>query len=164
MARWSRRRWAAKPQVPIRRTAEKKGMKRHVLVDGRGIPLSLVVSGANLNDHKAIDAVLAAVRIEGTAGDKRRQHLCADKGYDQASTRQSVRDRGYTPHIRSRGEEKKVMAKRPGFKARRWVVEACHSWLNRFRKLLVRFEKTEQSALGLLELACALICWRRSDR
>jgi transposase len=138
-------------------------MKRHVLVDGRGIPLSLVVSGANRNDHKAIDAVLTAVRIERAADEKLRPHLCADKGYDQVSTRQTVRARGYAPHIRSRGEEKRAIAERPRFKARRWVVEACHSWLNRFRKLLVRFEKTEESALGLLELACALICWRRSD-
>lgn len=45
----------------------------------------------------------------------------------------------YTPHIRPRGEEK--IAIQHGFKARRWIVEVVHSWFNRFRKLLVRYEK-----------------------
>jgi putative transposase len=134
-------------------------MKRHLLVDGRGVPLSLVVSGANLNDHKAVGAVLDAVRIASDSSSA--ENLCADKGYDQLSTRVLIASRGYRAHIRSRGEEKKILKKRPGVRARRWVVEACHSWLNRFRKLLVRFEKTENSALGLLEIACAIICWRR---
>ena len=47
----------------------------------------------------------------------------------------------YEPHIRSRGEEK--IAIQHGFKARRWIVEVVHSWFNRFRKLLVRYEKKQ---------------------
>jgi transposase len=61
---------------------------------------------------------------------------------------------GYKAHIRSRGEEEE---KEPRFKARRWVVEVCHSWLNRFRKLLVRYEKKARSYRGLVEFACAVI-------
>jgi transposase len=138
-------------------------MKRHLLVDARGVPLSLVVTGANRHDSKGTAPVLDAIRIEGPKpgfGD-RTQNLCADKAYNGAAARQAVLSRGYRAHIRSRGEEARQLVRRPGRRARRWVVEVCHSWLNRFRKLLVRFEKTEAGALGLLELACAIIAWRQ---
>ena len=70
--------------------------------------------------------------------------------------------RGYTPHIRARGEEQQAPRVLPGDRPRRWVVEGTHSWLNRFRKLLVRFEKRLAPHLGLLQLACATIVLRRA--
>jgi putative transposase len=60
-----------------------------------------------------------------------------------------------------RGEEIEAKKTIPGYRARRWVVEVCHSWFNRFRKLLVRYEKTHSSHLALLHLAAAIICWRK---
>jgi transposase len=131
-------------------------------VDARGVPLSLVVSGANLHDCKGLEPVLDSVRIEDVRAPKCRRgdNLCADRGYDYPFARKLVTAKGYRPHIRSRQEEKKRRIQKRG-RPRRWVVEACHSWLNRFRKVLVRFEKTLAGALGLLELACAIICWRR---
>ena len=68
---------------------------------------------------------------------------------------------GYTAHIRSRSQEAGLKATVPGFRARRWVVERTHSWLNRYRTLLVSFEKNEASYLALMQLAAALICWRQ---
>ena len=89
-----------------------------------------------------------------------RRHLCADKAYDSGAARETMKEYGYVPHVRSRGEE--VAAKRHrGAKARRWVVECAHSWFNRFRKILVRYEKTLSSYLALLHLAAAIICWRK---
>ena len=132
------------------------------MVDGRGVPLSLVVTGANRHDVTQIEAVLDGIvvpRPEVTADAP--QHLCADKGYDSVPARTAVGVRGYIPHIKGRGEEKKELQANPGAKARRWVVEACHSWMNRFRKILVRYEKTDRSYLALLHLACAIIAWRR---
>lgn len=82
-----------------------------------------------------------------------------DAGY--AGHEADVESRGYVAHIRPRGEEKKELETNPTFKARRWVVEVAHSWLNRFRKLLVRFEKKSQNYLGLVQFACALIVWRK---
>jgi transposase len=79
----------------------------------------------------------------------------SDKG---APARQAVKKRHYRPHIKQRREEVEAKRKRPGYKARRWVVERTHSWLNRFRKLLVSFEKTEESNVALLALAAAMIC------
>ncbi len=69
---------------------------------------------------------------------------------------------GYTPHIRSRGEEIKHKAHTPGWRARRWVVEACHSWLNRNRALLIRWSKKDENHLALLQLASGLIAFKKA--
>ena len=67
---------------------------------------------------------------------------------------------GFAAHIRARGEEKKALRHDPDFRARRWVVERTHSWLNRFRGLLVRWSKKPQNHRALLQLACGVIAWR----
>ena len=128
-----------------------------MLVDERGVPLSIVASGANVHDVKLLAATLDAVVLQRPAG---KQHLCGDAGYTGKPAHQAIVARHYQPHIRDRGEEK--TARKKGYRARRWVVERTHSWLNRFRKLLVSFEKTEASYLGLLFLACALTAWRQT--
>jgi transposase len=89
-----------------------------------------------------------------------RPHLCADKGYTGAPAARALRARGYVPHIPARGQSAPRRHHAHG-RPRRWVVERTHSWLNRYRKILVRFEKTETSYEGLLELACALTTYRR---
>jgi putative transposase len=88
------------------------------------------------------------------------QGLCLDAGYDYTEVEEIAYEMGYTTHIRSRGEEKK--AKEAGQKARRWVVERTHSWLNRYRRLLVRWEKQGRNYLALLHFACALITWNQA--
>lgn len=90
------------------------------------------------------------------------QHLCADAGYRGNPCLEAVVGRNYEPHIKQRREEAEEKRTIPGAKARRWVVERTHSWFNRWRKLLVSFEKTEASYVGLLSLAAALICWRQT--
>jgi transposase len=72
-----------------------------------------------------------------------------------------MRNRNYIPHVRQRGEEVKAKKRNPRYRPRRCVVERTHSWLNRFRKLLVRFDKRAESYEALLELACALIAFRQ---
>lgn len=89
-------------------------------------------------------------------------NLCADAGYKGAPAWNAVSQRKYQPHIKQRREEAHLKRTEPGYKARRWVVERTHSWINRFRKLLVSFEKTEASYVALLSLAAAMICWRRT--
>ena len=128
-------------------------------MDGAGVPLSLVVSGANRHDVKLLEATLdGIVIVRPKATRRRRQNLCADKAYVGQPAAHAMRQRGYTPHVRQRGEE--ARACRRGQRARRWVVERTHSWFNRFRKLLVRYEKTTANFLALLQCAAALICWR----
>jgi putative transposase len=70
--------------------------------------------------------------------------------------------RGLTPHIRTRGEEIRLKLRTPGWRARRWVVEACHSWLNRNRALLIRWSKKDENHLALLQLACGLIAFKKA--
>jgi hypothetical protein len=69
---------------------------------------------------------------------------------------------GYTPHIRARGEEIKLKANTPGWRARRWVVEATHSWLNRNRAILIRWSKKDHNHLALLQLASGLIAFKKA--
>jgi putative transposase len=129
----------------------KKGRKRSSLVDGRGVPRSLVVSGANVHDVKLLAAALdRVVSARPAPSSKMPQRLCAEAGYKGAPARQEAERRNYQPHIRQRREKSEVKRAEPGYKARRWVVERTHSWLNRYRKLLVSFEKTEEGYVALV--------------
>jgi putative transposase len=142
----------------------KQGPKRSVLTEGPGIPLAMVVAGANRHDMKLLAATLDAVviaRPEPTAAAP--QPVCLDKGYDDDACRQEAEGQGYIPHIRSRGEERQAKREIPDYRPRRWVVEVRHSWLNRFRKLLVRFEKKLKTHLALLPFAYAYIVLKRAE-
>jgi transposase len=134
-----------------------------MLVDGAGVPLALVVTGANRHDVSQLEAVLDSIVIERPDIFERPQHLCLDKGFTGEPALETVVLRGFIPHIKSRGEEKTEQKQNPEYKARRWVVEVTHSWINRFRKLLVRFEKLTTSYLGLLMFACAFIAFRKAN-
>jgi putative transposase len=89
--------------------------------------------------------------------------LCLDRGYDYDEVRELADEFGFTAHIRGRGEEAQAIKRDAGFRARRWVVERTHSWLNRFRRILVRWEKRADTYLAMLHLACGLISWRAAD-
>ena len=143
----------------------KRGAKRSLLVDGAGIPLGLAIDGANRPDFQLVEGTLLSIPIprpEPTPAQP--QHLCLDKGYDVDEVYGLLFEFGYTPHIRARGEDARAVQREAGKRARRWVVERTHSWLNRFRRLLVRWEKTWQSYLGFLHLACAIITFRATQR
>jgi len=131
-------------------------------VDGRGVPLSLVVTGANEHDVTQLDGVLAAIMVERDRPSVRRsQHLCADAGYRGRRALQIIESHGYIPHVVDRRKEADIKRHDPRKKARRWVVEVCHSWFNRFRKLLVRYEKLERSFVALNHIAAAIIAFRK---
>lgn len=131
------------------------------MTEASGLPLSVVIEGANRHDMK-----LARVTLEGLViprpepTPERPQHLCLDKGYDYDEIRELAKEFQYTAHIRARGEEAQAIKREAGFKARRWVVERTHSWLNRFRRILIRWEKRADTYLALLHLACGIITWR----
>ena len=138
-------------------------MKRSLLTDGGGIPIGLAVDGANRNDFKLVNETLASMPVERPVADQNApQGLCLDKGYDYDEVRDLAKEFGYTAHIRSRGEEAQALKRNARFRARRWVVERTHSWLNRFRRILIRWEKKAENYLGLLHLACAIITCRRA--
>ena len=131
-------------------------------MDGRGVPLSLVVTGANVHDCRALGDVLGAIVVNRKSPPQRRnKHLCADAGYRGAAHLRTIEDHGYIPHVVDRRKEADDKRRDPEKKARRWVVEVCHSWFNRFRKLLVRYEKLQRSFVALNHLAAAIIAFRK---
>ena len=142
----------------------KNGSKRSLLVDERGAPLSIVPGGASTHEVKLLAATLDGIVVARPSGSPPPQNLCLDTGYVDGPAKREIEERGYIPHVRPRGEEIAEMDKNPDFKARRWVVEVCHSWFNRFRKLLVRYEKMDRSYLGLLMLAASVIVLRKINR
>jgi len=85
----------------------KKGTKRSLLTEGKGIPLSVAVDGANRHDKKLVKGTLDAIIVERPSPDDVEQNMCMDKGYDFPDIKELVEEYGYTAHIRSRGEEKK---------------------------------------------------------
>jgi putative transposase len=140
----------------------KRGVKRSLLTDGAGIPLAIVVDGANRHDMKLLCTTLDGIviaRPEPT--ESQPQHLCLDAGYDYPVIRQRVEAYRYIPHIRSRGAEKQEKVVTSGYRARRWVVERTHSWINRSRRLLVRWEKKTENYLAFLHLACAQLIFAK---
>lgn len=86
-----------------------------------------------------------------------RQHLCLDAGDVGDEVAALAEEFQYTLHVRPRGEEAKALRDQTGFRARRWVVERTHRWLNRFRRILVRWEKRSENDLAMLHLSFALI-------
>jgi len=156
MRRSTKPRWVGEKTGPNPTDRAKSGTKRHVLTDGGGVPLATVITAANVPDMRAMSELLDARVLRAPAGTP--QHVCLDKGYDYAVTERAIRRRRYVPHIRHRGEERRRC--RRGERARRWVVERTHSWFNRFRKLLIRWEKKPQNDLALVQFAAMLIVWR----
>lgn len=125
------------------------------------MPIGLALDGANRHDMKLLRPTVESIvvaRPEPT--DAHPQGMCLDKGYDYDEVREILREFGFTAHIRSRGEEAKEIKREAGQKARRWVVERSHSWMNRFRRILVRWDKKPEHYIAFLHFACALIAFR----
>ena len=138
----------------------KSGTKRSLLTDGNGIPLGLAVDGANRHDMKMAGRTIESVVDRPEPTSENAQNMCLDKGYDNPDIRQLLQDHGYTAHIKARGKEIQEKQEIPGYRARRWVVERTHSWMNRFRRLLIRWEKKVENYIAMLHFACAWITFR----
>ncbi len=127
------------------------------------MPIGLAVDGANRHDMRMVEATVDSIPVKRPKPTKKNpQGLCLDKGYDYDDVRELAKEFGYTLHLRTRGEEAQDLKRKIGFKARRWVVERTHSWMNRFRRILIRWEKKAANYLALLHLACGLITYRCS--
>jgi len=139
----------------------KSGSKRHLLTDGQGIPLAVVLSGANRHDMKKLADLLDAKVIESPPPQSIEQHLCLDRGYDYQACRQAAEARGYIPHIPDKDAPLPAPTDPNRHPPRRWVVEVAHSWFNRFRGVLIRWAKLSHSYLGFVQIAACLIVGRK---
>jgi putative transposase len=139
----------------------KRGTKRRLLTDGGGVPLGVAGAGANRHDFKRARATWESGPIPRPAPpEEAAQGLCLDAGYDYPEIGALAVEFGYTAPIRPRGHEAQAIKREAGYTARRWVVERTHSWLNRFRRILIRWEKKPENYLAMLHLACALVTYR----
>lgn len=136
-----------------------------MIVDAQGGPLGIVIEGANVNDHKLLEKTVEAIVVDRPKPTKKDpQHLCLDKGYDNAQSEKVVSEHKYTPHIERIRELKKPCPRTLGNKPRRWVVERTFGWLSKCRAILVRYDKHDFNYLGLLQFACGLLWYRRKCR
>jgi len=127
------------------------------------VPIGLVAAEANRVDFKLARATIESIpvrRPKPTRGQP--QGLCLDKGYDYDEVRDLAAEFGYTAHMRARGEEALMIKRSLRFKARRWVVERTHSWMNRFRRVLILWEKKPENYLGMLHLTLGCITYHAS--
>jgi putative transposase len=144
----------------------KQGAKLHLLVDQRGMPLAVHITGAN--DHDKWSAAELVVSIVVKRPKQKKQHLCADKGYDYDDVHEFVEQERYIAHIkhrRRRGEPVVEECPMPGEKqypARRWVVERTLSWLTKRRSIRVRWCKKFENWKALIQFACAHILFNRA--
>lgn len=131
------------------------------MTDARGVPIGIALAGANAHDITLLHATLRSmpVRRPKSIG-RRRQHLCLDKGYCAKSTETLSRRLRYILHVPRKGEVQ--VKRRPGCRARRWVVEGSHSWTNRARRLLIRWEKKVGNYLAFIHLQFAYIALKHS--
>ena len=141
----------------------KRGAKRSLLCEAAGVSIGLAHDGANRHDSKLLAPTLDSVPIERPEPSLASpQALCLDGGYAYPWVYELAAGRGYTAQIRRRSDELELKRTTPGWRARRWVVEACHSWLNRNRALLTRWSKKPENHLALLQLACGLIAFKKA--
>jgi len=133
------------------------------LVEAHGVPLGLAVAGANVNDFKLVRETIESVPVKRPRPSLHRpQNLCLDKGYDFEEVREMMRPLGLVGHIPSRGKKTAMTRRRAGHRARRWVVERTHSWMNRFRRVLIRWEKNPENYRAIVHLCLAWICFQCS--
>ncbi len=119
------------------------------------------MAGANVNDFKLARQTIESIPVKRPRPSMHKpQRLCLDKGYDYDEVRALAMEVGFTAHIRSRGEEAKLIRRSARFRARRWVVERTHSWMNRYRRILIRWEKKPENYTGMLHLVLGCITFQ----
>ncbi len=139
----------------------KLGAKMNLMVDERGAPISVVLTGANRHDK--VSAIELIVSASPKRPSHKEQHLCADKAYDAPDLREFAASSGYITHIkvnpRRKGGENAPENDFPKevYPPRRWVVERTISWLTKRRSLRTRWAKKAANWLALVQLACAHI-------
>ena len=134
----------------------KLGSKRHLICDGRGVPLAIQLTAANRNDSQQALALVDAIpHLQGKQGRPRHRPVCVvgDRGYDAEAIRRGLRIR-MRPWLAKRNTEHGS-----GLGRWRWGIERTFAWLNQFRRLRVRYEKRADIHEAFLTLGCALICW-----
>uniref|UniRef100_UPI003F5845A7 IS5 family transposase n=1 Tax=Streptomyces griseoaurantiacus TaxID=68213 RepID=UPI003F5845A7 len=147
------------PYGPLAGRPRPGGSKHHLITDGHGTPLAVLLTGGNRNDVTQLLPLLDAIPpVRGRVGRPRRKpaSLFADRGYDHDIYRDQVSARGIVPAIARRGTLHGT-----GLGTYRWVVERSFAWLHGFRRLRIRWERRADIHEAFLKLACCLITHRQ---
>jgi putative transposase len=132
-----------------------------LLVEASGVPVGLAVDGANRPDMKMVRETLESIPVERPEPtEEAPQGMCLDNGYNYAEPKEIVEEFGFTAHVPQKAEEAQAVKREARKKARRWVVERTHSWMNRFRAILIRWCKKPENYIAMLHFAFALITYR----
>jgi transposase len=137
----------------------KPGSKLHLVCEGGGLPLTAVVTAANVADTTMFAAVLEDIPPIRTPSGRRRRRpdkVDTDKGYDSVANRTWLRRRGIRARIARRGVESSVRLGR-----HRWRVERALSWLSCWRRLQVRWDRDSGRFFAFVLVACAVVCFNR---
>jgi putative transposase len=154
--------WEGKKTGPSPVDRSKRGTKRSIVTEAQGIGIGVTVAGANRNDFKLARETLESIPLERPAPTAEApQGMCLDKDYDKGEIEQLLEEFGFTAPIRRRGEDAHAIERKAKAKARRWVVERKHSWMNRFRGILIRWCKKAHNYLAMLHLVLGIITWRK---
>ncbi|MER5194097.1 IS5 family transposase [Streptomyces sp. NPDC002755] len=151
---------AATGPSPVDR--RKTGSKHHPICDGKGTPLKVLTTAANVNDITQTLALVDGIPpVTGRPGHPRRRPdaLLGDKAYDSRAVRHELRKRRIVPVISRKGAPNIQ-----GLGKLRYVVEQTFALLHQFKRLAVRWERRLELHDAFLSLACSLICWRRLMR
>ncbi|MFK4116195.1 IS5 family transposase [Microbacterium sp. NPDC006705] len=150
--------------------------KLHLVCDGRGRPLGMVITGGNVNDTTMMPAVLEDIRVprDGEGRPRTRpDRVLADKGYPSKANRAWLRARGIAATIPERDDQIAHRRKRPGrpidfgdqqqerYKGRN-VVERCFNKLKQWRGIAMRSDKLARNYRAAISLAATLI-WIKTD-
>jgi putative transposase len=129
-----------------------------MVVDQNGVPLAVVISGANVHDSKEHDHCWDSLILARPNPKVLEQHACEDKGYDFPACRRKLAKKGYIVHIPYRGLG--IATNRTKHPSRRWVVERTGRWVNLFRELKIRYCRKAVNYEALVQFANAIICFR----
>ena len=131
-----------------------------MLTDGQGVPIAVAVDGANAHDQTLVRETLAGIPVRRPRPTKRqRQHLLRHKGYGADAVRKTATRRGYIYHIPRKNDDTPPKQHRRG-ESQTLGCQRTHSWTNRARRLLIRWEKKVGNYLGFLHLQFAIVALR----
>lgn len=138
----------------------KQGTKRSIITDGNGIMLSCIVAGGHRNDAKLLKPTIQSIPKQFQSDGS--HQIWLDAIYDTNECKQICFFYGLKPQINKNPRRKKIEPFRPVQKGVRWVVERTHSWMNRFRRLFVRFDKLTENYLAFIQFASAVTTFLKS--
>lgn len=128
------------------------------MVDGRGTPIGLHVESASPAEVKLLEITLDSLDIPGKQVQP--QRLIADRGYDSNKARQLIEDKGMLPIIPARGNNTRATHQDGRYLRRyrnRWIIERTNAWIQNFRRLVVRYERSVKIFIALIHMAFAMM-------